>query len=206
MNTPTRAIKMTTGVKRIHAMVRGKKANQSGFTLIELIVVSAIVMILGIAGLIGIRGYIVNGRIEPGSHELRRAMQRMSINAEGQGATPFASASTAQFCNLLRDGSVIAVTGTGATATCAHSLTYSGTKAITVAPATTTTLGDAYSITLTSTSEYACPDLLSIMQKASLTMSVNGTSVLSLGGTYNAAAATAACTSGDTNTFVFTAS
>jgi len=47
---------------------------------------------------------------------------------------------------------------------------------------------------------------LSIMQKASLTMSVNGTSVLSLGGTYNAAAATAACTSGDTNTFVFTAS
>lgn len=190
-------------LKRVH-LLRNRK--EKGFTLLELTVVLAIILILGISGLVAIRSFIVGGRIDPAANELRRAMQRMSINAEGQGATAYSTSSTSQFCNLMREGSIFTVTGVGAAATCAHNLTNFGTQAVTVAPAAQATAGDSYTVTMSNVSQFACPDLMSVMQKATLTMSVNGTVVKAVGSNYNASAATAACSTGDVNTFTFTAS
>jgi type IV pilus assembly protein PilA len=184
---------------------KGSFRKQAGFTLLELTAVIAIIAILAIASLIALPPLVISGKVGPAATEMLRGMQKMKINSEGAGATPFTSASTSSFANLMRNGSTFTVTGTGAAATVDNSLRLLGSSAVAVAPATLTTLGDAYSITLSNVSDAACPQLAASAQRGAEVITINGTSVKPAGGQYNGAAAADACTLLDTNTFVFTA-
>lgn len=137
---------------------------------------------------------------------MQRGLTRMKINAEGNGATPYSTASTAVFANTMRDGSVFTVAGTGAAATIKHGLTASGAGVVTVAPSTVAALGDAFAITLNGVNRGACPDVAASMQKSSAKIAINTVVVKPVGGTYDGAAATNACkdTNADDNVFIFT--
>lgn len=179
---------------------------QKGFTIIELITVLGIISILAIVGLFAIPPFIIDGKVEPAGKELQRAFQRSKINAEGAGATPYAAVTTAQFANMLRNGaSVFTVTGTGTGSAVTHSLRALGSGALTVAPATFTTAGDAQAITLTNVNSAACPNLAAVMQKSAPRISINGTVVqnLNTGVAYNGLTASTQCALQDGNTFLF---
>ena len=130
---------------------------------------------------------------------------RMRVNAEGTGPTPYASINTAALANTLRDRTtVMTVAGTGATATVSHGLGATG-AAITVAPATITTAGDSYTMTLIA-NKAACPSFAALLRNVSQIITINGTAVHSIPGgiAFNGQTAENLCTAGDTNTFVFT--
>ena len=184
--------------------MRLAKGKQSGFTIVELLVVIAIVTILGIVGIFAIGPTIVSGKVQPAATELLRGMQKMRINAEGAGLTPYTTATTSVFANQMRGGNTFTVTGVGTGATIRHGLTAFGAGAVTVAPAALTTAGDAYAVTLAGMSDSACPGFAASAQKMAEVITINGTQVKAAGGNYNGAAASDACTLLDTNTFVFT--
>ena len=186
-------------------LLKAKSRAQGGFTLIELTAVIAIVAILSIVVLIGIPAVVISGKVGPAATEMMRGMQKMKINSEGAGATPFTTASTSGFANLMRNGSTFAVAGVGAASTLNNSLRFLGVSAVTVAPGTLTSLGDAYDITLSNVSDAACPQLAASVQRAADVITINGTVVKAAGGNYIGSTAADACTLLDTNTFVFTA-
>ena len=183
---------------------RSISRKQGGFTLLELTAVIAIIAILAIASLIALPPLVISGKVGPAATEMLRGMQKMKINSEGAGPTPFTAASTSSFANLMRNGSTFTVAGTGTAATLDASLRLLGSAATTVAPATLTSLGDSYAITMTNVSDAACPQLAASVQRGAEVITINGTSVKAAGGNYNGAAAADACTLLDTNTFVFT--
>lgn len=180
-------------------------SKQGGFTLLELTAVIAIIAILAIASLIALPPLVISGKVGPEATEMLRGMQKMKINSEGAGPTPFVAASSSSFANLMRNGSTFTVAGTGTSATLDASLRLLGSAGTTVAPATLTTLGDSYAITMSNVSDAACPQLAASVQRGAEVISINGTTVKAAGGNYNGAAAADACTLLDTNTFVFTA-
>lgn len=186
-----------------------RAASQRGFSIIELITVLGVISILSIIGLFAIPPFIIEGKVEPGAKELQRAMQRAKINSEGAGATPYTGVTSAQFATMLRNGaSVFAVTGTGTSSAATHSLRAIGSGALVAAPATFTTAGDAYSVTLSNVNAAACPNLAAVMQKTAPRITINGTIVqnLAAGTVYNGLTASENCTLLDTNTFIFEAS
>ncbi|CAN5462962.1 hypothetical protein BH10PSE16_BH10PSE16_04010 [soil metagenome] len=179
---------------------------QTGFTLVELLVVAAIIAILTIAALPQIQAYIVSGKVGPANNEMQRGLTRMKINAEGNGTTPYSGVTTAVFANTMRDGSVFTVAGVAAAATIKHGLTASGAGVVAVAPAKIVTTGDAFSITMNGVNRGACPDIAATMQKSAAQIAINGTTVKPIGGKFDGAAATNACidTNTDSNVFIFT--
>lgn len=191
-------------MNRIARSVRFAKGKQSGFTIVELLVVIAIVTILSIGSIFAIGPTIISGKVQPAATELLRGMQKMRINSEGAGITPYTSATTSVFANQMRGGNTFTVTGVGSAATLRHGLAAFRSGAVTVAPAALTTAGDAYAVTISGLSNSACPGLAASAQKVSEVITINGTTVKAAGGTYDGSTASDACTLLDTNTFVFT--
>jgi prepilin-type N-terminal cleavage/methylation domain-containing protein len=185
--------------------LQSAKLNQAGFTLIELMVVMLIIGVLGLFALPQINGYLIGGKVDPTAKDLSAAVLRMRVNAEGTGPTPYASMTTATLANTLRDRTtVMTVAGAGAAATVSHGLGATG-AAITVAPATITTAGDSYAMTLVA-NKAACPSFVALLRNVSQIITINGTAVHSIPGgiAFNGQTAENLCTAGDTNTFVFT--
>jgi prepilin-type N-terminal cleavage/methylation domain-containing protein len=183
---------------------------QAGFTLVEIGVVLFIIAMLSVFAAPKINAFLISGRTQPTAADLGAAMVRIRANAEGAGSTPYSSITAATLANTLRDHSnVMPVTGVGALATVEHKLGATGSL-IAVAPATITTAGDSFTITLSTVNATACPDLAAQLQSNSEIISINGTVVMSNSTTttpvvYNPQTAQNLCTAANTNTFVFTA-
>jgi prepilin-type N-terminal cleavage/methylation domain-containing protein len=177
---------------------------QRGFTIVELTIAIGIIAVLAIFGLPFARGLIIDGKVQPTSSDIVRAAAKIRSNFTGQGTTPYASITTASFANAARGlASAITVTGSGTTSAMTHDLGTTG-SAVTVASATVTTAGDSFTVTLPTVNEAACPGLAAQVAKATEVITINGTSVKAVGAGFNGQTAGAACTAGDTNTFVFT--
>lgn len=185
------------------------RTKSRGFTIVELLVVLAIIALLAIVGIPMMRGMIVGGKVEPTASDINKVATKLRTNFQGQGSTPYtnlgtAAQATANFANSARGlASALTVTGAGATATVQHDLGATAAQ-IGVASATITTAGDSFVVTVNSVNDAACPMLAAQLSKAAEVMTVNGTSVKAAGGTYNGGTATNLCTAGDTNAFVFT--
>lgn len=185
------------------------KKKQKGFTIVELLIVLAIVALLAIFGFPFARGIIIKGKVEPTATDVNKVATSIRTNMAGQGNTPYTNlgataAATANFANTARGlVSSLTITGAGATATIQHDLGATGAQ-ITVAQDTLTTLGDSFSVTMPSVNEAACPGLASQLSKAAEQISINGTQVKAAGANYNGGTAQNLCTANDTNSFVFT--
>ncbi|MDS1141888.1 type 4 pilus major pilin [Pusillimonas sp. SM2304] len=179
---------------------------QQGFSLIEVSIVTAIVLLLAIIGVPAIGGYVVENKVPKVGEELARFILQTKVNAPNGSTTPYAGIATSNFANLVRDSSIFTVSGADAAVKVLHGLGSDGE--VNVAEAQS---GAAFSITLSRVHNAACPSIASVMQRVSDTMTVaaQGQAAVTIkdGSThYSALAAESRCAKGDVNTFVFTAS
>jgi len=191
---------------------------QRGFSLVEVSIVTAIVLLIAIIGMPAIGSYVIENKVPRVAEELQRFVARVKVNAQGAGPAPYGGLSTAALANALKDSSVISVSGQGRVAVVAHGLGGNGTAGngtISVAPTAVAagSAGSGFTLTLTNVSNAACPALASALQRVAEIITVEGTAgaVLVKDATatpplaYSAAATESQCAAGDRNTFVFTA-
>ncbi len=184
-----------------------KPRRQAGFSLIEVSIVTAIVLLVAIIGIPAIGAYVIENKVPKVGEELQRFVARTKTFAQGSGPAPYADIDTGLLANALRDSSVVAVAGTGAAAVVSHGLGGSGSGSngtITVAPAAVAGggAGSGFVITLTNVSNAACPGLASVEGRGGVAKVKDITIVPRLA--YSAAAAESQCAEGDSNTFAFT--
>src|SRR6478752_4766080 len=154
---------------------------QRGFSLMEVSIVTAIVLLIAIVGIPAIGGYVIENKVPKVGEELQRFIASMKINAQGGGVTPYTGLDTGALANALRDSTVLSVQGTGAAASVAHGLGGSGiggSGVVQVEPASVdgAGMGSAFTLTLTSVSHAACPALASVLQRVSEIISISGSS------------------------------
>jgi len=182
---------------------------QAGFTIVELLVVLAIIGVLAVIGVPAARGIIIGGKMEPTASDVNKVVAKMRANFAGQGGTPYtnlgnAASATAVFANTARGmASALTVSGAGAASTVEHDIGATG-SAIAVAQATITTAGDSFSVTLPTVNDSACPGLAAQLARSAEVIDINGTNVKAAGAVFNGGTAQNACTAGDTNSFTFT--
>ncbi|MGB6102917.1 MAG: type 4 pilus major pilin [Pusillimonas sp.] len=181
------------------------KSVQQGFSLIEVSIVTAIVLLLAIIGVPAIGGYVVENKVPKVGEELARFILQTKVNAPNGSSTPYAGIATSNFASLVRDSSIFSVSGADATTKVLHGLGTDGEVSVAEAES-----GAAFSITLTKVHNAACPSIASVMQRVSDTITVasdgQAATTIKDGGThYSALAAESRCAQGAVNTFVFTA-
>lgn len=192
-------------------------ANQRGFSLIEISIVTTIMMLIAIVGIPAIQGYVIESKVPRVAEEIQRVVARLKASTHGFGSMPYAGIDSSTLVNTLRSSSVVSVTGKGAGVNVAHGLGGNGTNGrgiIAIAPAEVLSgeLGSAFSLTFNDVNHAACPALASILQRIAETVTISGQSgpvyVKNLMNEpimpYNSILADAQCASGDRNTFVFT--
>ncbi|CAM5411457.1 type 4 pilus major pilin [Eoetvoesiella caeni] len=181
-------------------------ACQRGFSLIEVSIVTAIVLLLAIISIPAIGGYVIENKVPKVGEELARFILQTKVNAPNGSATPYADIDTRHFAKLVRDSSIFSVSGTDTATRVLHGL--GGNGEVLVAPAES---GTAFSITLSGVNNVACPSIASIMQRVSesITIAAEGQAaavVKDPATPYSALTAEAQCAQGDVNTFVFQSS
>lgn len=179
---------------------------QRGFSLIEVSIVTAIVLLLAIIGVPAIGGYVVENKVPKVGEELARFVLQTKVNAPNGSSTPYAGITTSNFANLVRDSSIFSVTGTEPSVKVLHGLGTNGEVAIAEAES-----GAAFSISLSNVHNAACPSIASVMQRVSdtITVAAQGQSAVTIKDDsthYSALNAESNCAKGDVNTFVFVAS
>lgn len=197
-----------TLVRTFPSRYKAGKAKQQGFSLVEVSIVTAIILLIAIIGIPAINGYITENRVPKVAEEVQRFIAGTKALAEGTSSAPYSNISTAD--NLVRalDGtSVLKVDA--ANGQVFHRIGNSTSGLITVASAQLDgTAGDAFTVTFADVSEKACPTLATILQPVAENISINGTAVKTyaagVAAAYDPMAAQQQCTSGNTNNFVFT--
>jgi prepilin-type N-terminal cleavage/methylation domain len=190
---------------------------QRGFSLVEVSIVTAIILLISIASIPAINNYVIENKVPRVGEEMQRFVARLKANAQGAGVNPYAGITTPALANALRNSSVLAVSGQGSGAQVAHGLGGSGVNGsgtVELAPAAAAGggIGSAFTLTFTDVNDAACPSLASVMQRVADVITITGA-----GGavvvkdalanpplTYNAGQAETQCAAGDNNTFVFT--
>ena len=95
------------------------RASQRGFSLIEISIVTAIVMLIAIVGIPAIQGYVIENKVPRVAEEIQRFIARVKANTHGFGATPYSGIDGGTLANALRSSGVVSVTGQGPGATVA---------------------------------------------------------------------------------------
>ncbi|HEY9280969.1 MAG TPA: type 4 pilus major pilin [Eoetvoesiella sp.] len=178
---------------------------QKGFSLIEVSIVTAIVLLLAIVGIPAIGSYVVENKVPKVGEELARFVLQTKVNSSNGSVTPYAGIDTSNFANLVRDSSVFSVTGSAPNIKVFHGLGSEGEVSV------STDAGDTFTVTLSNVSNAACPSIASVMQRVSDTIAIApdglGEVIVKNSGTqYSALVAESKCAQGDVNTFKFTAS
>ena len=179
---------------------------QAGFSLIEVSIVTAIVLLLAIISVPAIGAYVVENKVPKVGENLARYIMQVKVNAPAGPEAPFDGIATESFANMVRESSIFTVVGTGATAKVLHGLGSNGEVTIAEADA-----GAAFSVTLDKVHHAACPSIASVLQRVSdrITVAADGQSATTIKDSstaYSAMVAESRCGKGDVNTFVFTAS
>ncbi|UHL65123.1 prepilin-type N-terminal cleavage/methylation domain-containing protein [Paralcaligenes sp. KSB-10] len=197
---------ITTAVQPRCLPLRHGLHRQQGFSLIEVSIVTAIVLLLAIIGIPAIGSYVVENKVPKVGEELARFILQTKVNVPNGSSAPYAEIDTPNFANLVRESSIFSVSGADATIKVLHGLGTDGE--VTVGPAAA---GAAFAITLSRVNNAACPAIASVMQRVSdsITVAPDGQSAATVkddATAYSALTAESKCARGDVNTFVFTAS
>lgn len=179
---------------------------QAGFSLVEVSIVMAIVLLLSIIAVPTIRTYVIESKVPKVGEELARFILHTKVNAAGGSVTPYDSIGTGNLAGMLRDSGIISVSGSSASPTVRHGLGGDGEVSVVQAEA-----GAAFSITLSKVNHAACPSIASVLQRLSdrIVLTPEGgsaTVIKDAGKQYSALETEARCSQGDGNTFVFTVS
>lgn len=186
------------------SMIEQKK-NRKGFSLVEVGIVTAILIIIASIGVPAINNFVTENRAPKVAEELQRFVARTKAASESGMANPYTGIGTVNLARSIKSSSVVKVVGDD---TIEHRLGGGSQGVITLAPAEG---GRAFAITLVRVNEIVCPTLATIMNSSIDTITINGTTAKETNMTsaevttpYNPSVAQNACESDNENTFVFT--
>lgn len=192
----------------------GRKKQQGNY-LLSIGIGIMIMAILAVWAIPKIQDYLVEGAVPSVAEETQRFISRLKVNTAGTGALPFAGVTQAYFARSVRGSSLQVsdaggVAGEGTTGTIVrHGLGGGSAGTIEIALLGS---GAAFTLTFKAVGQAACPSLATALQRSVADIKINTTTNVKVSdpedGTvttgYVAGKAAAACTDGDTNTFVFT--
>lgn len=190
----------------LRRQTRRRNQAQAGFSLVEVSIVMAIVLLLSIIAIPTIRTYVIESKVPKVGEELARFILHTKINASGGSATPYDGISTSNLAGMMRDSGIISISGSESSPTVRHGLGVDGEISVAHEGA-----GAAFSITLSKVHHAACPSIASVLQRLSdsivLTPEGGSATVIKDADThYSALEAESLCAQGDRNQFVFTVS
>lgn len=189
---------------------------QRGFSLIEISIVGAIILLISMVAVPMIGNYITENKVPKVGDELLRFMVRMRVGAGGVTDLPYAGVNNSVLANALRDSGVVRVSGEGAAGIVKHGLGGGATNQsglVTLAPAALAGAGNgsAFRLSLSHVSHAACPGLVSILQQVASVITISGgrtsgevkNATASPPLVYHPLRAEALCQTGDVNSFAF---
>lgn len=182
------------------------RRRQAGFSLVEVSIVMAIVLLLAIIAIPAVSAYVIESKVPKVGEELARFVLHTKVNASSASSTPYEGIGNTNLANMVRDSSIFSIGGTQLAPTVRHGLGSAGQVSIAAAEA-----GAAFTITLSNVNHAACPSIASVMQRVAdtitLTSGGGAAAVIKDADTaYSALDTESRCGQGDGNTFVFTAS
>jgi prepilin-type N-terminal cleavage/methylation domain-containing protein len=177
-----------------------RRRAQQGFSLIEVSIVTAIVLLIAVIGIPAIGGYVLENKVPKVGQELARFVMHTRINAGTSGEPPYAEISTANLTSMVADSTVLTRATDG---TILHGLGGGGT--IEVEP---DEAGAGFLLRLLRVNHVACPSIASVLQRVAerITVSADGGAARTVkddATPYSALSAESACVKGDANQFVF---
>lgn len=181
---------------------------QAGFSLVEVSIVTAIILIVSIIGIPAINSYVVENKVPRVAGELQRYVTRTKANGQGV-SNPYVGIDTGNLARAMRSSSILAVDAAQLSRV-AHGLGGNGTTTglVTITPEDN---GARFVVALDAVSDAACPGLASILQRVAGRIRVTGETgtlvkdeLASPAVAYSPLVAERACSTGDTNTLAFT--
>ena len=189
---------------------------QAGFSLVEVSIVTALMVILAIVGIPALQDYVIENKVPKVAADLQRFVARMKVAGIGGGGEPYASVDRRVLVNGLRGSSAVTVRGEGNSAVVVHGLGGQGTSGngeilIAAAAVPDQSTGSAFSLSFDHVNHAACPMLASTLQRMASQVTVDGRSgevvvkndFSSPAMLYQPVLADAQCARGDSNRFVF---
>lgn len=181
-------------------------SGQRGFSLVEVSVVMAIILLMAIIGVPVINNFVVESKVPKVGEQLARFVLQAKVNALSGSPTPYRGINTSSLANSVMGSSIFTVSGREDAPRVLHGLGANGEISVVEQAG-----GGAFSITLTRVSQAACPSIASVMQRVAdtIVMGADGRSMSVVkDGTvqYSAQSAKSRCARGDVNTVVFTMS
>lgn len=183
------------------------RQRQAGFSLIEVSIVTAIVLLIAMIAIPAVGSYVIENKVPRVGEELARFVLQTQINAQPDSVSPYAGVQTRHLANMVQDSGLLSVRNpANPTPTVLHGLGSEGKVEVSPVDA-----GAEFSITLDKVSHAACPGLASVMQRLAHTIVISSSSggsatVKGDGVAYSALAAESQCARGNVNTFAFTVS
>lgn len=206
----------TVAFSRVGAQSGPSRSFEAGFSLVEVSIVTALMVILAIIGVPALQGYVIENKVPKVAADMQRFVSRMKVAALGGGLAPYASVDQRALINGMRSAAVVTVQGADQKADVAHGLGGQGrgeNGTITILPDSVPgmSVGSAFRLTLTHVNHAACPMLVTAMQRMAsvITVAGHGASVqvkndfLAPVLSYQSVLADAQCAQGDNNQFVF---
>lgn len=176
---------------------------QAGFTLIELIIVIAIIGLLAYALTPIFNNYLVSINVTPVAKDLNLyAITKKSSAQQSDDGDPYTGITQASFANALDRSHLRIAAGSDVVR---HKLGGGDAGTVTIAET-----GTQFALTASKMGAAACPDFITQMQLNAWKVTLNGTTVKAsddnnnLTTPYSVNKAQAVCNKGDTNEAVFT--
>ena len=174
---------------------------EQGFSLLEVSVVTAIMMLIAIIAVPAISSYLIENKVTKVGEEFARYIVHNQLNAPLGEAAPYAALDLQSLLTFMQPGSVLSVGGNNRVL---HGLGSQGQ--VLIAPAQG---GQAYTLSFDKVHHAACPGLASVLQRLTSHISIaavggQSVQVKQPGTDYNGLRAKQACAKGAVNTFVFT--
>lgn len=184
-------------------MMHRQRQMQAGFSLVEISIVMAIVLLLAMIAIPTVRTFVIESKVPKVGEELARFILHTKINASTGSSLPYEGIGNVSMANMLRDSGIFSITGSTADPVVRHGLGSDGEVTVAQADA-----GEAFAITLSKVNHAACPSIASVLQRLSdsivLTPQGGSATVVKDADTqYSALETETRCTQGDANTFVF---
>jgi prepilin-type N-terminal cleavage/methylation domain-containing protein len=176
------------------------RQDQRGFSLIEVSIVTAIVLLIAVIGIPAIGGYVMENKVPKVGQELARFVMHMRVNAGTSGEAPYDGISTQSLAALVADSTVLTMAADGSVL---HGL--GGGGSVEIEP---TDAGTGFLLRLRQVNHVACPSIASVLQRVADRIIVSSDAgpaqtVKDANIIYSALAAESACAKGDANQFVF---
>lgn len=179
---------------------KDSRSAQRGFSLIEVSIVTAIVLLIAVVGIPAIGNYVLENKVPKVGQELARFVMYTRVNAGGSGSAPYEGIGVQNLAAMVADSTVLTRLADGSVL---HGL---GGKSGVEVEATDS--GAGFLLRLKEVSHVACPSIASVLQRVADRIQVGSSTgalqtVKDTTVPYSALSAEAACGRGDVNQFVF---